>query len=200
MHRAIRTRRLRVIHPDHDHAAPGEFLIDLTQCRRRSCAEGAGVRPEAEEDHLSAQIREAERRRIEPDRVLPLRRGFAEHVSTGARPRHPMLRGLAGTRRAFSGYRVLFRSRLAADEPKQSDREYADRNCSEPWTGIMIHGPSIPVPPHLHHLPRCITRRPAVLLLTLLFYTALHLAEAFLAEKASSAFELPKGHEERSAA
>jgi hypothetical protein len=30
---------------------------------------------------------------------------------------------------------------------------------------------------------------------TLLVYTALHLAEAYLAETASSAFDLPKGHE-----
>lgn len=35
---------------------------------------------------------------------------------------------------------------------------------------------------------------------TLLFYTVLHLAETYLAERASSAFDLPKGHEERSAA
>jgi hypothetical protein len=35
---------------------------------------------------------------------------------------------------------------------------------------------------------------------TLLFYTALHLTEAYLVERASSAFDLPRGHEERSAA
>src|SRR5437588_7560509 len=35
---------------------------------------------------------------------------------------------------------------------------------------------------------------------TVLFYTALHLAEAYLAETISSAFARPKGHEERSAA
>ncbi len=35
---------------------------------------------------------------------------------------------------------------------------------------------------------------------TVLFYTALHLAEAYLAENTSDAFSRPRGHEERSAA